>query len=252
MSPASRSLTSRSRLSRPRTRTGWGRYWEDTQQPLYCLLFLFPLVATYEFGGIMLRSSGVDQRLVAVSMVRSLLSGLGFSAVWLPGIALLATLLLWHVFIRERWQIDGWVLPLMLIESLVLTLPIFVMASFMTGLPLRMGDATFWQQELVARLGAGIFEELVFRLYLITGLLLVLDNMLRLPKWVATVVAIGTSAVVFSLCHCRPIGSELFVWHTFALRAVLGGYLALVFVGRGLGVATAAHSAYNLILLLKY
>ncbi len=233
---------------RPRLRTGWMRYWEDTQQPLYCLLFLFPLVATYEFGALMLRPLELPDRLVAQSLMRGLLSWLGFSSFWLPGLALLVTLLLWHIFLRNKWQIDGWVLPLMLFESVILTAPLFALNKVMLQAATGSGGAS-WQFHVTLALGAGIYEELVFRLYLITGLMLLLDNVLHIPERFAIFIAIALAATIFALCHVEPIGAEAFRWHSFLVRLVAGAYLSLVFVGRGLGVATACHAAYNLILL---
>jgi membrane protease YdiL (CAAX protease family) len=60
---------------------------------------------------------------------------------------------------------------------------------------------------------------------------------------------IGSAAAIFALCHVRPVGAEPFAWPTFLMRLAAGVYLSLIFIARGLGVATGCHAAYNLILL---
>jgi len=228
--------------------TAPGGYWAATRQPLYCLLLLFPLVATYEFGTLIINPSGLSQpHLVAYGLIRGLLGWLGASGFWLPGVVLLLTLLIWHILSRDSWQIRGWVLPLMLAESVALALPLFALNQVMltAGQTQNAGLAL----QIMVALGAGVYEELVFRLYLITGLTLLLVHLLRVPKRVSLWLVIGSAAAIFALCHVQPIGAEPFAWPTFLMRLAAGVYLSLIFIARGLGVATGCHAAYNLILL---
>src|SRR5256885_11094080 len=98
----------------PDTRRAAITYWESTQEPLYSLIFLLPFIATYEVGAILLRPFLAPQRqLVAKRLIEGLLGWFGASAVWLPGAALLATLLAWHIFSRRKWQVRAWGLLLM-------------------------------------------------------------------------------------------------------------------------------------------
>lgn len=223
-------------------------YWQATRQPLYCLLLLFPLVATYEFGALIVTPGGRPQaELVAQGLIQGLLGWLGASGFWLPGVVLLLTLLIWHVLSRNPWRIRGAVLPLMLLESLLLALPLFVLNRLVltAGAPQRAD----WALRIMVALGAGVYEELVFRLYLISGLTLLLVRLLRLPNWPSFWLVVGLAATIFALCHVAPIGAEQFVWRSFLMRLIAGVYLGLVFIGRGLGVATGCHATYNLILL---
>lgn len=106
----------------------WRLYWRATPQPLYCLLFLFPLIAAYEFGSLMIRPLlAPEQRLVAQGLVQSLLGWFGVTGLMLPGIILLLTLLVWHMLNRQAWQVRAWVLPAMAVESIVLAGPLLVL-----------------------------------------------------------------------------------------------------------------------------
>lgn len=223
-------------------------YWRATREPLYGLLFLFPLVASYEFGTLILRTTtGPQNQLVAHEVINSFLQFFGAKGAWLPGIALVLTLLIWHLLARNSWHIQGWAMPLMLAESVLLAAPLLII----TQLRLSAGggiDGALVQQMILA-IGAGIYEELVFRLYLITGIMLLLIDVCRVRRAVGIAVAVALPALLFALCHVHPIGVEHFAWGPFLARTAAGVYLSVLFVGRGFGIAVGCHAAHNIALL---
>lgn len=222
-------------------------YAQATRQPLYVLLFLFPIVATYEFGALILRPATMPERdLVAQSLIQTALSFLGATGYLVPGVLLLLTLLIWHILSGRNWSVLGWVFPLMLLESILLTAPLFVLGR----LALQAETGVSLRNQVVLALGAGIYEEMVFRLLLVTGLMLLFEEFINLPRTIAAAAAIGLAALVFAACHVLPIGAEPFAWPIFLMRSAAGAYLALVFLTRGLGISVGCHAAYNLILLL--
>lgn len=227
-----------------------GRYRLLTQQPLYCLLFLFPFVATYEFGALLLRPGAWPERhLVAQSLIQDLFGWFGATGFWLPGVALVLTLLAWHVLSRNPWQVRGWVPAVMLIESLVLTIPLLVLNRVLLPAAAPV-DASMLRAQIILALGAGVYEELVFRLFLITGLTVLFVAVFRVPLKVATWFVVALAALIFALCHVQPIGAETFRWTAFLMRLTAGAYLSLLFITRGLGISTGCHAAFNLILLI--
>lgn len=223
-------------------------YWRATREPLYGLLFLFPLVAIYEFGTLILRTTaGAGDQLVAHELINSFLHFFGAKGAWLPGIALILTLLIWHLLARNTWHIQGWAMPLMLVESVIFAAPLLVI----TQLRLSAGggiDSALVQQMILA-IGAGIYEELVFRLYLITGIMLLLVDVCRVRRSVGIVVAVALPALLFAFCHVHPIGIENFAWGPFLARTAAGVYLSILFISRGLGIAVGCHAAHNIVLL---
>ncbi|MCH8807641.1 MAG: CPBP family intramembrane metalloprotease [Planctomycetes bacterium] len=231
-----------------RVGTVWTVYRDATRQPLYCLLLLLPLVGAYELGALLLRPAiGPEPQLVAYRLIQSLLDWFGAGGIWLPGVVLLVTLSAWHLISRHPWRIHTWVLAGMVVESLLLTVPLFVLNRVL----LQAGDPAGedWRSQLVFALGAGVYEELVFRLYLITGLTMLAVKVFHVPQRVAIVSAIAVAVMFFARCHFPPLGSTTYTLQTFAFFVAAGAYLSIVFVGRGLGVATGCHAAYNLILL---
>ena len=98
---------------------------------------------------------------------------------------------------------------------------------------------------LAIGIGAGIYEELLFRLILISLVVMVGVDLLRWDATGTTVFAVALSAIVFALHHHEPIGQEPFHAVTFAFRSIAGAYLAVVFWYRGYGSAAGCHAAYN-------
>lgn len=226
----------------------WRTYARATQEPLYALLFLFPLVGIYEFGTLMLRTLvGDGEQLVAHGLIFGFLSLFGAQAAWLPGAALVLTLLIWHVLTRRPWQIHGWVLPAMLVESVITAVPLLIL----TRLPHSAGwGGADLPRDVVLSIGAGLYEELVFRVYLIIGLHALLADVLHVQRRVSLAVSVAAAALLFAACHFRPIGVETFALGSFVARVAAGVYLAVLFLGRGLGVAVGCHATHNLVVLL--
>lgn len=228
----------------------WRGYVEQTRRPLACLLFLFPLVATYEFGTLLLGPTGVwtQRPLVAHSMIQDLLAWFGVRGFWLPALVLVLTLLIWHILLREPWRVRAWLLPAMAIESIVLTAPLFVLGRVMAQAATAPVVAADARAHVVLALGAGIYEELVFRLGLVVGLMWVFESGFRASRTLAGAAAVILSAAVFAGCHFQPVGAAPFSWPRYLHLAAAGAYLAVVFLLRGLGIAAGCHAAFNLLL----
>lgn len=241
----SRSKGSSSALGTPHV-----AYTDATRQPLYCLAFLFPLIAVYEFGAMMLRPLAAPERLLlAPSFIHDALAWFGAVGPWVPGAALLVTLLIWHFLSGHNWQLRAWIPALMLLESAALALPLIVLSDLM----MQAGTLpALSKTRIVTAIGAAIFEEALFRFALVSALLAILVDLIRVPRMTSSIIAGTLAALIFAAMHCQPLGREPFAWGPFILRTLAGGYLALLFLSRGLGICTGAHAAYNVITLLRW
>jgi hypothetical protein len=234
----------RSFVSSPLTRRRWRRYLDESRKPLTSLFFLLIPVLLYQFS-----AGGAPRRdLVAHSLLQQLLAWFGFAGTWGPPVVLIAALLIWHAVKRERWRVRIWMLPAMLLESLVLTIPLLVLgALFRPGL--LVGGAAL-SSRVVRALSAGIYEELIFRLLVISAVAWLATEIFRVPRPLHFWVAATVGAFAFAWAHVEPLGAEQFHWNAFGFRLAAGGYLALVFLGRGFGLAAGSHAAYNALLVL--
>jgi len=106
-------------------------------------------------------------------------------------------------------------------------------------------------RELGLAMGAGIFEELVFRGVLLAGIYALLVHAIGTDRYSAGFVAIVVSAYVFSDYHHWGVTGEPYVAHVFAFRFHAGVLLGGIFLFRGLGIAALAHGFYDAIVLLS-
>jgi len=106
---------------------------------------------------------------------------------------------------------------------------------------------------IVTGIGAGIYEELVLRLILICILMLLFQDILRLPYKNSIVLAVVVSAVLFSAHHHidfvsgRPNDADPFNLTEFVFRTIAGIYFAGLFAVRGFGITAGTHAFYNII-----
>ncbi len=106
---------------------------------------------------------------------------------------------------------------------------------------------------IVTGVGAGIYEELVFRLILICLLMIVLQDLLRFNRQVSIVLAVIISAALFSAHHHVVLLNGSLAWATpfnsyeFGFRTVAGVYFAGVFAVRGFGITAVTHAFYDII-----
>jgi hypothetical protein len=108
-------------------------------------------------------------------------------------------------------------------------------------------------EKVVLAMGAGVHEELFFRLLLMSAIFHVAYGLLKEVRWGAAVVALLVSSVFFALCHHDIIlaGGEPFVPQVFLFRALAGMVLGLVFYLRGFAAAVYTHAFYNLLVFLR-
>jgi membrane protease YdiL (CAAX protease family) len=248
-----------------------GSYLEATSRPLYALVFLIPLIGIYEFGTIIFNTQQIqniiiENRVVTFTWLIKLArwSGLDARLVWaFPGFVIVLILLCWHLASRHEWTIRMPRIAWMALESVVLAIPLIIFNAAFGSSNLSAGPAVDLQTSaghtyfsyLITGIGAGIYEELIFRLILIGLIIMFLEDVCKVKPKVTIAAAIILSSLLFSAHHYfgfdpNGIGNiyEPFVWGTFIFRTLAGIYLALIFSWRGYGIAVGAHAAYDIIL----
>jgi hypothetical protein len=109
---------------------------------------------------------------------------------------------------------------------------------------------------IVTGVGAGIYEELVFRLILICALMVLFQDVIGLSRQNAIVLSVLMSAALFSAHHHivwidgRLARSTPFNWTEFGFRTIAGVYFAILFAIRGFGITAGTHAFYDIIATL--
>jgi len=226
--------------------------------PLVQLLVLLPLVVLYEAAvPFTVLRTGWYHRIDAWS--QAALGRVGLTAYYLPGVLILLALLVVHLWRRDPWTVRAdqlwklwgesllWIVPLFVLY-LLFTLPVGKLLSTELALLPRGPDDLF--SNVVLAVGAGLFEEFVFRLVLVSLVLWLLRGLLRLRVDAAQLIAVCFAAAVFASAHHFGPGAEPYSHAAFLFRVAAGIYLGAAYLVRGFATAAIVHAGFNISLVL--
>ncbi|HEU4629246.1 MAG TPA: CPBP family glutamic-type intramembrane protease [Gemmatimonadaceae bacterium] len=243
-------------------------YWADSRSPRYSLLFALPLLVVYELLAALLAPAAGGVRNGADVLLRSafaLVAG-RWAPVALGAVVVGAALGLVVRDLRGRGGLRAAVRPriflVMLAESAALALVFGAVVAAVTSallhptLVLAQGAepaplATFsWPQRLMLSVGAGLYEELLFRVVLVSGLMLLAHHVAGLSQRAAGAVAVVAGAALFSAAHYVGAYGDPFTLESFTFRFVAGLFFSALYVLRGFGITAWTHALYDAFLLV--
>ena len=251
------------------------RYLDASRRPLEILLFLLPLVVLYELWLLLELRAGpavlTNKAHETVYRFLGLFGGLfgldvnpsGLWALSLPGVLLVAILLGWQFASRNSWKAEPRTVGLMAIESLLAAAALVVVARLIAsvpggGLPLgaaaSTGDGSIRSLSLGGRLaisvGAGLYEEMVFRLGLMSLVVWGLGSVLGWREGPTLAIAIAVSALLFAIYHPLRDATGAVDRRRLAFFLVAGAWFATLYALRGFGIAVGAHAGYDVAVTL--
>jgi CAAX prenyl protease-like protein len=239
-------------------------YWRAARSPRYSLSFAFPLLLLYEALAFSLsHGQVVEVRNGADVLLKNLFVLLGGRA----GLVLFGAVLIggglafvWrdmHKAGRIKFRFFAW----MAAESVVYALSFGLVAGTLTGLllpPVALLSETgvlfgsfsrlSLPTQLMVSLGAGIYEELLFRVILVSGLAWVAARVFRWTPSAASIFAVLLGALIFAAFHyVGPYGDRLDLG-SFAFRTVAGLLFSGLYLVRGFGITAWTHALYDVFL----
>lgn len=229
-------------------------YWEQSRSPLASLAAVAPLVVFYELGVLLLGPGEV--RNGAEVWLRQLLSFIGLGEYFLLPLLTVAILVGWHFLARRTTRLTAGLLAGMMLESLTLALVLVGIAHLQGRLMFVASDqlpGTWWGSEpqglfsrLVCFAGAGLYEELLFRLMMLPACFALLSACKLRPAAAAAWSVLLTSLAFAAAHYVGPLGDQ---WQisTFLFRSLAGAMFALVFLARGFGIVACTHAAYDVL-----
>lgn len=247
-------------------------YWHETRRPFSSLIFLLPLLLAYEIGIVWLGGADADAfRNGADAWIRQFLLELGIDLLWLVPTLVVAALVVWQWVSRQPWRTSWDTLGGMAAESLLFAFALILVGQGVDACfrqqPLLLDVQTYWSPGLTIRaltfLGAGIYEEFLFRLCLIPLAYAACRALLLTHRWSVGITIVATS-VLFALAHylgspdaadgyallsgaVAKIQSSRAHLFSFVFRLIAGIFFAGLFFLRGFGIAVGAHAAYDVI-----
>ncbi len=227
-------------------------YARLSRTPWYSLVFILPLVVLYELLAVMVNwGSAVEWRNAADVVLRQLLEIFGLSTPYILGpVAALGLLAAWSWQRRTYGSttVSGTILLGMLLES-CLWAALLLVALTATSRFLMLSTADNVLMIAFLAVGAGIYEEGLFRLIMISGLLYFFRRVLAWHSVPARGIALAGAAVLFALFHYIGPAAEPFDWNSFGYRSVAGVLLGALYLVRGFGITAYAHTIYDLLVL---
>jgi len=222
------------------------RYYRETRKPVYSAALLLPFFLIYHVGTVFLKTTYING---ADALIMRLLSALSVHSAFASALVLLACFVFWQLRAHASWKIEGTRLFVLFLESLLFAFLLFagfgwLSVHFSRPLPRNSSGGL---EKLVLYCGAGIYEELVFRGFLLGLLILLFTHLTSLKKRSATAMAALVASVLFSLFHYVGPGADAFTVGSFVQRALGGLYFSLLFVSRGFGVTAASHALYDIL-----
>mgnify|MGYP000421619486 CR=1 FL=1 len=225
------------------------KYLRESREFATGFLFILPLLLGYEVGILLLRSDVINWAHGIIRLVFHVF-GPAEPAVFAGVIAALAWLALRHI---ERRRVDAELYGLMLVESVVYACAMGLVCGAVARRLLVMGTlgpGRHIARDVVLSVGAGVYEEALFRVVLMGALYYGLKLWSGLPPgWVAGV-SIVVSSLAFAACHhIGPYGDPLEAG-LLAYRFGMGVLFAGLYIYRGLGIVVYTHALYDVFVSL--
>lgn len=231
-------------------------YFSQTKSLTYSYLIALPLLIIYEVFILLSQpDAGGFVRLSTDIWIKWLFASMGFDT--LKFTAALVVILGVFVYFREiknPVQVRGRFFLYMILESTLYAIVIAMLISGLLGWMFNMdanaGIASLTKfQQLALSIGAGLYEELIFRVLLVNGLL-ILFGWLGLQKGWKQASAMILAALLFSAVHYFGSYGDMFTLQSFLFRFLFGLALNGLLIYRGFGIAAWTHSIYDVIVVI--
>ncbi len=200
-------------------------------------MLIFPVLLAYEIGVLFAgRVNGADV------VTRALFSIAGSRGAYLLVHAIIALAFLVWIRREKRWATLSFdVAAPVVLEAAIYALTLGALGTLIVEKLLGLGVGA----SIVSALGAGVHEELVFRLGLMAGMVALLSRVVGMRVGVA--LALAGSSVLFAAAHHVGAHGEAFTAHAFAFRIVAGCVFGAIFWFRSLAHAVYAHVLYDVL-----
>ncbi len=221
-------------------------YFQESHNPYYSIVAALPLLIVYEVLLAISQSGYWQIRNAADVWLRNLL--VMFDLTSQQAFFVMITILMAMIpFAHAKYgQLKWRYLGLIFIESVIYSIffgalirlilsPIFMAAPMSGG----------FLQNVALSLGAGLFEEFLFRVILLNVLFFGLKPLLK-SALLSALVAIVAASFIFSMSHyIGPLADPLALY-TFLFRWIAGLIFTGIYFFRGFAVAAYTHALYDI------
>ena len=238
-------------------------YWSTSRTPRYSITFALPLLILYEaLAAGLSRFAGEQMRNGADVIMRSLFIAVAGRRGPLLFVLCVIAVSIWLIArdLRKGGKLEPRIFGWMTAEAIVLALVFGLVIGTITArilTPFAPLAIAFEQQQqmgvgarLMLSLGAGLYEELLFRVILVSGLLLLARRVLGFGPTLANTFAVVLGALIFSAFHYIGAYGDPFKLDSFVFRTIAGLAFSALYVFRGFGITAWTHALYDVLVLV--
>lgn len=232
-------------------------YWDLSRIPAVGLLFVVPLWMLYEIFAFRANHgwSG-NQRTGIDFFLKKCFESLGLGAGFLFALIILGFLAYMLLKLNKIRIIkkNPYILVLMFLESVAYAIVFGLVLGGLMTIFFSINNVEIDQAKVasfVKNLGSGVYEELFFRLFFISGFIYLMKYLVNNYQRLLYFFAVTLSSIFFALFHHLDIFNEPFQWQLFVFRMIAGAAFSVLFVFRGYGITAYTHTFYNLFLMFR-
>jgi membrane protease YdiL (CAAX protease family) len=225
-------------------------YFPKSKSLFYSLLITLPLFLIYEIGIFFMFQTGLSfAKNGGDVLIEEFIKMLGLNGYYAASSIFITVL--FFILISQRknfktFEIKYNYLFFMVIESLVYA---YLLLLLLQNIYLFQGIDINWLSNFILSIGAGLYEELIFRFLLIFILTKSISFIFKTKEFYSLILSIVVSSILFSIFHY--IGEESFAPISFTLRFLAGIYLSVIYVNRGFGIVALTHAFYDLFVIFR-
>jgi membrane protease YdiL (CAAX protease family) len=219
-------------------------YFKETRRPVYSAALILPFLCIYHAGTLILHTTYING---ADALIIRILSSFTVHSMFGSALVLAACFAIWQLRTRASWKIKSSMFLICYLESICFALLLlFAFGWLSTHLSMAAVEKKRSIANLVLYCGAGIYEELVFRGFLLGILIVIFHRLFPKGRWRADVSAAILAALLFSIFHYIGPAGDAFTLSGFMQRMAGGLYFSILFLKRGFGITAASHAIYDI------
>jgi len=228
-------------------------YWNASKNMYYSIIFVLPMLFLYELmcwfqfiGAEFQIRNGADV------VIRQLFINFGYFSELIYSLSLLFIFLL-IMYINRNIIKEGGLkvsfLLYMFVESFIWCAFFIIFMGLSENILLSILDRNIIPEQFYLSIGAGIWEEILFRVGAMSFIIYFLKNILGYNYLFSAFMAILFSAVLFSSFHYIGLLGDVFSYRSFVLRTLSGINLGILYLFRGFGITAYTHIFYDMTII---
>ena len=228
-------------------------YWRYSRSAYYSAVAALPLLVIYEILIVLSQSRYWGIRNAADVWIRTFLMAFDLQAQHITFVLIGISLALIPIAkSRARGiKLKANYFALMFAECLAfsLVLGVVLQSILRLGGLSSGGPGSGLMQNLALSVGAGLFEEIIFRVILLNLIFLLLSPLLK-KKVVAAVFSVLLASFLFSLSHYVGTMADTWQLYSFMFRWAAGLLFTVLYFVRGFAITSYTHALYDVWVLV--